>query len=154
MLLAEDDQSAADCRRFGLETLDKINRLVSRDFFCLQTDDGQVSPKRLKNTTRCWSEWNDFGRRARHKQWILTIIIIIFIYCYYYQLWYPCFAQLPHLSYSLQTHFSQAFVSRVVPAMVPLCNFATHSLPFQWLRSLFPLVFIFPNLCKSSTCTL
>ena len=53
-------------------------------------------------------------------------------------------------------HFQPAFLkplfSPVVPAVLPLCKCATHSLPFQWLRSLLPLVFIFPTLCKSSTC--
>ena len=45
---------------------------------------------------------------------------------------------LPHLSYSLSTRFLKPLFSHV-PAVVPLCKCATHSLPFQCLRSLLPL---------------
>ena len=55
-------------------------------------------------------------------------------------------------------HFQPAFLktlfSPVVPAVVLSCKYATHSLPFQCLRSLLLLVFIFPTPCKSSTCTI
>ena len=59
---------------------------------------------------------------------------------------------------TFRIHFQPAFLkplfSPVVPAMVPLCKCATHSLPFQWLRSLLLLDFIFPTPCKSGTCTI
>ena len=49
---------------------------------------------------------------------------------------------LPHLSFScsLSTRFLKPLLSPVVPAVVPLCKRATHSLPFQCLRSLLPSV--------------
>ena len=46
---------------------------------------------------------------------------------------------LPHLSSSLSTRFLKPLFSPVVPDVVPLCKCATHSLPFQCLRSLLPL---------------
>ena len=61
---------------------------------------------------------------------------------------------LPNISYPLSTGFLKAFpVSPVVPAVVPVCKCLIHSLPFYWLRSLLPFVFISPTPCKSSTCT-
>ena len=59
---------------------------------------------------------------------------------------------------TFRIHFQPAFLkplfSPVVSAVVPLCKWATYSLPFQCLKILLPLVFIFPTLCKSSTCTI
>ena len=61
---------------------------------------------------------------------------------------------LPHILIHFQLAFLKPLFSPVVPAVEPLCKCATHSLLFQSLRSLLPLVFIFPTLCKSSTCTI
>ena len=66
---------------------------------------------------------------------IITIIIIIIITSCGTRPW----DGLPHLSYSLSTRFLEPLFSPVVPAVVPLCKCATHSLPFQCLRSLLPL---------------
>ena len=59
---------------------------------------------------------------------------------------------LPHISSSLTTSFLKAFsVCPVVLAVVSWC-FACY-LPFYWLRSLLPLVFMFLSPCKGSICT-